>query len=297
MLEFKPIDLPWQEQIEACLGHFGAQSYEECFSTLYTWKDRYHTHFAFTDDCVIFRMWDQEYYYLPPIGAGNFGAALAKLIDHTKEQGHRLRLICLTKPTIDRIEAVLPGVFSYSGTRDICDYLHLTESLAEFKGKKFHAKRNHVKKFTTKYDYEYRPLTEDLVPAVLELTRLWCGDRLEQGDRDAIADLRSCELLFSNMERLSVEGGAIFVEGRMIAAAAGTPLYPGSDTIVVHYEKALTEYDGIYPTICQLFMQQCKERYTWANREEDLGIEGLRKSKLSYYPEQLLEKFEALYQG
>ena len=109
--------------------------------------------------------------------------------------------------------------------------------------------------------------------------------------------LKAAELLLRNFEALHVEGGALLVDGRVVAASAGTPQFSGSDTIVVHFEKGLTEYEGIYSAICHFFMKDCSSRYTYANREEDMGIPGLRKSKLSYYPELILTKYEALWQG
>ena len=296
MLDFQPVDLEDQERIDNDLIHVTTQNYDECFATLYSWKDTYHAAYARAQDCLLLRLEeDGEPGFIPPVGAGDFVAAVGELMRHQKEKGELLRMVSVTDDSRARLEAAFPGQFSFERRRDMDDYIHLTASLGEFKGKDFHGKRGHVKKFTTLYNYEYRAMTPELVPDVLEMNSAWCRGHSYDDDDAARHEKLAAELLLTNFEALHVEGGVLLVDGKVVAASAGTPQFPGSDTIVVHFEKGLTEYEGIYSAICHFFMEDCSHRYTYTNREEDMGIPGLRKSKLSYYPELILAKYEAIW--
>ena len=298
MLEFQPVQLEDQEHIDRDLTHATTKNYDECFATLYSWKDTYHAAYARTQGCLLLRLEEEgRPGFIPPVGAGDFTAAMRELMRSQKEKGEPLVMISVTDESRARLEGAFPGQFVFEHRRDLDDYIHLTASLGELKGKDFHGKRGHVKKFSMLYNYEYRPMPPELVPAVLEMNTAWCRGHSYDDDDAARHEKLAAELLLRNFEALHVEGGVLLVDGRVVAASAGTPQFSGSDTIVVHFEKGLTEYEGIYSAICHFFMKDCSSRYTYANREEDMGIPGLRKSKLSYYPELILTKYEAVWQG
>ena len=164
-----------------------------------------------------------------------------------KEKGEPLVMIGVTDERAGRAwRGPSRDSLLFERRRDLDDYIHLTASLGELKGKDFHGKRGHVKKFSMLYNYEYRPMTPELVPAVLEMNTAWCRGHSYDDDDAARHEKLAAELLLRNFEALHVEGGVLLVDGRVVAASAGTPQFSGSDTIVVHFEKGLTEYEGIY---------------------------------------------------
>ena len=94
------------------------------------------------------------------------------------------------------------------------------------------------------------------------------------------------------MDALELEGGLITVQGKPVAFSLGSLTTP--ECFNVHFEKAFADIQGSYPTIAREMARMVRERHPevkWLNREDDMGLEGLRKAKLSYYPEILLEKY------
>ena len=170
-----------------------------------------------------------------------------------------------------------------------CDYVYLTQDLIELKGRKYHRKRNHIKQFQEKYSFQYIPLVSEWISQCLHLETAWC-------------DLRHCEVIpgllneslaikeaFTHFEELGVRGGAILINGKVEAFTLGDSLNP--ETVVIHIEKANPVYEGLYPTINQAFLEHQWSGYTYVNREQDLGEEGLRKAKESYFPHHMINKY------
>ena len=167
------------------------------------------------------------------------------------------------------------------------------EDLTSLKGKKFQSKRNHINNFKKQNpDYEYLPITPDLVPHCLRLEHKWfkANDPESEGD-DLTYERRSLTFALQNFEALGLTGGAIRVGTEIVAFTFGSPI--NHNTFGVHVEKADTSIDGAYAMINYEFANRIPEQYIYINREEDLGIEGLRKAKLSYQPVTILEKYMA----
>ena len=294
-LAFQSVDLCHREQLNKFLQHNQNPCCDLTFANMYVWGESYNTSFAESEGMLLIRCTkDGDTIYMPPIGAGDFAQAMRAIAEDNCHSGQELlRILCVTEREKLLLEELHPGKFTFNHMRDNDDYIHLTASLGELQGKKYHGKRGHVKKFQTLYGAEYRPMTAELIPAVLEMNRRWTEHHDYVAD-DASEEMRATSRLLNNFESLELVGGVLLHEGQVIAASAGSRHHPGGDTIVVHYEKGLLSYEGVYSAINNLFMADCMDRFTYANREEDMGLEGLRKSKLSYKPELVLEKYEAL---
>ena len=294
MLTLRRTKLSDCEFINRKLTERSGENCELCFANMYIWRCGYDIMVADYDDMLLVRMEDDTgYYFLPPAGNGNMEAAVKTVIDYFAKMGLPPRFSNVTMEDAALIEAAAPGVFTVHHIRDADDYVHLTESLATLEGKAFHGKRGHVKKFKSSYNFEYRPITKDLIPAVLELSEIWCKQHIFCDSEADNSEFCATKQLFASFDELGVIGGAVFIDGEMVGFSAGTPRYPGCDTLIVHLEKALTTYDGVYSAVNNMFMTDAMEQgFKYANREEDMGIAGLRKSKLSYNPELLLENFE-----
>ena len=174
--------------------------------------------------------------------------------------------------------------------RNQYDYIYRRADLASLAGGKLKAKRNHVNKFLSEYpDFEYRPLTPEMFDECRRLEALWREERgdtnPEYGDTIA-AEQRVVENVFAHWNELGMMGGTIWLDGRMVAFTYGAAVT--DDTIDVCVEKADRTIDGLFSVINQQFCAHLPERFVYVNREEDMGLEGLRKAKLSYHPEILL---------
>ena len=191
-------------------------------------------------------------------------------------------LKCATRNQADILEK---KGFTVIEDRNNFDYLYLQESLAGLAGRKYHKKRNLIKAFINNHDYEGRPLLETYIPHALEVLDQWRKGREDDGDYHA-----SREAL-ENCEALQLCGGIYYVENRPVAYTLGEELACGT-SFVIHFEKALGEYKGIYQFVNQSFATILTDYYQTINREQDLGDPGLRQAKMSYKPDGFVEKFK-----
>ena len=169
------------------------------------------------------------------------------------------------------------------------DYVYERESLATLSGKKLHGKRNHINKFLSRYpNYEYKPLTTDLIEACIALYDQWTEDK-DVSDAAFSDERKSVLLALNNLEALGLVGGTIFVEDNLIAFTVGERLLPHIQ--LIHIEKANFEYEGVFPMINQQYILHECEGVVLVNREEDMGIAGIRKAKHSYNPIKMIEKY------
>ena len=169
--------------------------------------------------------------------------------------------------------------------RDQFDYIYRRTDLATLHGRHLDAKRNHINRFRAEHpDFEYRPLTPEYFDECRRLTEIW---QEEKNTSDTIdVEKQVMETIFSNWDALGMTGGSIFVDGRMVAFTYGAAVTP--DTLDVCVEKAERHVEGAFAIINQQFAEHLSEQYIYLNREEDMGIPGLRQAKLSYHPEILL---------
>lgn len=177
--------------------------------------------------------------------------------------------------------------------RIFSDYLYDAEALRQLSGKSLHAKRNHFNRFLRTYpDYEYETLTPAHRDEALALVAEWCREKQIDCQNLRNSDYRVISNLFKYYEQLQLRGGMIRINGTLAAFAIGS--LNGPESAVVHIEKARAEYPGLYAAINKLVLDHEFSDVRWINREEDLGIGGLRKAKLSYGPERLIHKYEAI---
>ncbi len=175
---------------------------------------------------------------------------------------------------------------------DFDDYLYDAGELRQLSGKALHGKRNHLNKFCRTYpDYEYHPITAADRDEALRLVKSWCEEKNLDCLNLCLSDYRAIRQLFDDFDRLDVRGGSIRVGGRMVAFALGSLL--NGDTAVIHFEKADAAFDGLYAAINKMVLDNAFPDVRFVNREEDMGIRGLRKAKASYGPIRMIHKYEA----
>jgi hypothetical protein len=172
--------------------------------------------------------------------------------------------------------------------RDNADYVYRREDLATLAGRHFTKKRNHINQCLAAYDCQYEMITEKTIPECLAMQERWCTDReckIEPGLR---GEDQAIEETLRHYEELPLTGGAIRIAGRIEAFTVGEPLNPS--TAVTHFEKAMPQFHGLAQLINQWFARENLAGFAYVNREQDLGIPGLRRAKESYSPEHLVEK-------
>ncbi|MDH6358770.1 phosphatidylglycerol lysyltransferase domain-containing protein [Parabacteroides sp. PF5-9] len=295
-IPFKPITL---EDKEVITSYTMSSDYRNCdfsFANMCSWRFLYNSEFAIVDDFLLIRFWIENksrIAYMMPVGNGHLQQAILTLEEDALKHGHPLLILGITLDAKEKLETTLPGSFHYIPERDFYDYIYLREELASLTGKKYQAKRNHINKFKKQYDFEYLPITPDLVPFCLELEKKWYkANRTEEGEDELSDERRSLTYALHHFSELGLSGCGICVNNEIVAFSFGAPV--NHNTFAVHIEKADINYDGAYAVINQVFASHLPEQYIYINREEDLGIPGLRQAKLSYHPYELLEKYTTI---
>ena len=300
MIEFHtPVitDKPW---VDALLKKADCRACEYNFTNLFAWGGAYGQEIGERDGFLVSRLCGSlGCSYLYPAGEGDTEAVIRTLEADAASREVPFRLVCLTPPQKEELETLFPGAFRFTADRNGFDYLYDIDRLSDLKGKKLHAKRNHIHRFEENNpDWVYEDITPESLPECLEMDKEWYRrSMIREGlaeERDLGDEGRALRLAMENYHALGLEGGLIRVYGEVVAFTMGDPL--SSDTFDVHFEKAYGELQGAYAVINREFARRVRQRHPeirYLNREDDMGVEGLRKAKESYYPDLMVEKYAA----
>lgn len=292
MISFKDIELTDKEVITSYTLRSPRRNCDLSFSNLCSWRFLYDTKFAVVEDFLVFKFRvDEHPYYMMPVGTGDLRGVLELLIEDAAAEGADFCMSGVCEQMRAVLEEAMPGRFEFETDRSYTDYLYLREELATLTGKKFQPKRNHVNKFIKTYNYEYLPLTTAQRQECLDLEAEWCKHNNCDQQEGTGNERRALVYALHHFDELGLTGGMLRVDGKIAAFTFGMPI--NGDTFGIHVEKADTTIEGAYAMINREFAKRIPEQYTYLNREEDLGIEGLRKAKLSYQPAILLDKYVA----
>lgn len=288
-INLKRPELEDRAQINHYLSYADTRSCEMTFANTYLWSRHYDVGFTVLEDMLVFGSTAERVSFTVPVGPGDLRQVLDVLMAYCEEKGVPFQLHNVTKEDFDRLEALYPGEFDISYERDYADYVYETEKLINLSGKKYHSKKNHINKFKALYpDWSYEPITKDNLEECFQMGLRWRELNGCEEDEEKHAEICVALNYLRLFEELEMRGGALRVDGKIVAFTIGEPV--NRDTLVVHIEKAFAEIQGAYTMINQQFAEHEGAGFTYMNREEDMGEEGLRKAKLSYKPVFLVEK-------
>ena len=278
---------------------FRARYYENShfnFTNLYMWHEPYKIMWAKEDDVLYMKAeWDGREFAMQPFGPQEkMPAAIRGVCDHFKSQGKPVRFSGVERSFADLLERLDGMDFVVEADRNNFDYVYLAEDLMKLAGRKFHSKKNHLNSFRKNYpEAEYQPITDEIVTQCKLTINGWYKQRAHEIPDDPFIALERQAIIevLNNFKDFRLKGGAILIGQRVVAFTFGEQL--NDDTAVIHVEKADPEVRGAYPAINQAFVEHAWSDMTYINREEDMGIEGLRQAKESYKPVKLIEKFNA----
>ena len=187
------------------------------------------------------------------------------------------------------IEKIFPREYEVSYIRDIADYVYKIEDLKNLVGKKYHSKKNHINKFLkTNENWSYERISEESTEECIEMVKEWCVENGCCEDKSKADEIYVLINGLRHRKELNFLGGIIRTAGRIVALTMGEK--SDDDMFVIHFEKAFADVPGAYPMMNQQFIIHELSNYTYVNREEDLGLEGLRKAKETYHPVFMVEK-------
>lgn len=290
-LEFRTPIIGDSKWIVPILRKYGNRGSESAFGTLFIWCERLLHKVFYAEHTLFITFGIENPSYQLPLGPMPLAQALNLIMRDAESRGNRFRLWGLDAKQMEAVEKALPGVFDYELDRDGSDYIYSAEQMINLSGRKLHRKRNHLRRFQRQYRYEYEPITSENLLDCQQFVIDWLF--ANEATEDDTMRRETCALLkaLRFFDELGFVGGLLRIDGKVVAFTFGESI--NDEVFVIHFEKALIEYDGAYAAINQEFAARELSSFKYINREEDLGIEGLRKAKLSYYPEYILEKYVA----
>lgn len=286
-LLFEPITCAQRDAYQNRLAQTPQISADYSFSNLWAWCGEYDLSWAWEDDLVWIRQGGESPAYWAPVGNWK---SVPNWPDRLSVLPERYDII--------RVPEQLAGLLVNSGAqvtavedRDQWEYLYHVHELVKLKGNRFHGKKNLLRQFRSAYEWNYRPLDEGLIKRALLMQYDWCAWRNCEASAGLAAENRVITKVLKSFDDLHLLGGAIMIKQMVVAFTVAERL--DGDTLVIHFEKALNGYKGVYQAINHEFLA-VQDGFEVVNREQDLGNEGLRKAKMSYNPFDFLKKFRLL---
>ncbi len=294
-LIFKPVTLCDKAWVDPIVMAENSPSADYNFGNIYIWDKQYRQLICrFEDRMTVKLRYGDERAFVFPIGSGPLAPAIEALRAFCAEKGYSLLLYGVTEKHRDQLDTLYPGCFTYEKAEDYADYIYSAEKLATYAGKALHGKKNHCNRFEAENDWDFVPLTRELIPGCLDMLNVWSEENADRLDSSIVIEHDAIIRAFAAYEKLGLEGGVLRSSGEILGFTLGEMASP--DTFNVHFEKAEININGAYPMVCRELTRMVMQNHPglrYINREDDMGIESLRKSKLSYKPEFLLEKYSA----
>ncbi len=288
MLEFRKIDISDRDKIKKILRESDYRGCEYSFANNFAWHRLYKTYISFYEDFYISVSEMDGLSFTFPAGKGDYKKLFSELEKYSNERGYPLCVSSVTDENLPLIKEIFSGrSFSVSENDGWYDYIYNAADLRELLGKKYAKKRNHLKKIKG-YDYSYSPLKETDFDDCITFAAEHYNSKGAFGESEA-GEQYAIDMFFKYFNELSLSGGIIRVDGKTAAFTVGEVL--NSDTADIHIEKADAQINGSYAAINNFYAKTLPQDIVYINREEDMGISGLRKSKQSYYPAFLLRKY------
>lgn len=277
--------------------YYAANTYPSCeytFANNYLWALHYHNTWTVLEGCLVLCYPGEGPAYTILPGSGRPQAAIQALRQRAQSQGVPLALE-VSRRQWELLQQWFPGQVNCTFHPDFGEYLYETAALQQMSGKKLHSKKNLINRFDREHTWSYEPITAENKAECLEMLTLWKQHRSqEQLEEDtALDELEIDRTALIQMDSLGLTGGLLRAEGQVVGLSLGEPV--GGNTFVIHVEKAFSWIPGAYPMLVREFARQAGAGYQYLNREEDLGVQGLRRSKQSYRPCAIYEKGVAVF--
>ena len=263
---------------------------------MYIWDPAYPKAWAIISGFLVVRfLFTEGDVFAFPAGSGNIKECVNILKDYSASRGNKLSFLGLTKDNVDALTLLFPDEFEITSSRNAADYIYSAEKLASLSGKKLHGKRNHIHRFEELGLWSFVPIDENNLSECIKLKQTWSEKAKDERNIDASEEKCALNRAFDNYKALDFDGGILYLNENIVAFTIGSRL--NSNTFDVNFEKALADIPGAFSMINREFVRYILKKYPeieYINREDDMGLENLRKAKLSYYPEILLEKYTAV---
>lgn len=267
-------------------------SCEFSFGNNILWNPGERLEYQIVEDVLIYRMiYEEEIVYCTPDFKDRVQEFLDFVETDSKQTGKSFLISCLNEKMTEEIKAVSGNKYKFETNRAQSDYIYLVDSLAGLSGRKLHKKKNHLNYFLKNYEFTYEEINKNNAKECKDMKNRWMAGK-EEVRGSLLVESGAIDTALDYFETFGFLGGLIRINGEVKAFTLGERL--SRDTFVTHFEKAEENMNGLYTAINQQFAKNTLSgKYTYVNREDDMGLEGLRQAKLSYYPEMVYDKYVA----
>ena len=296
MIQFRDVNYKDKEKIYEFYAKSGSLGTNYSIATLCGWQKCNELQIYFNDEYLILKINKPgSVRFLSPLADSL--QAYSKAIDRIIEFADK-KPVTIVIASSEQVEVLQEKGFECENIRAHAEYLYQTESLITLKGKKYNSKRNFVNNFPVPYNF--REYQEQDFGAVMELFAQWkegkvLEDRIDEMDKQVITcewERQVAQSILADMDKYNTFADVLEVEGSIAGFCLGEIL--PTDVGAIYFQKANIAYRGIYPLLDNLFIKKHFTEITYVNKQEDMGLEGLRKSKLSYHPYMLVERWRAI---
>ncbi len=296
-MELYDIGLDSKNMMEPYFRTENSRSADFCFGNIYMWDKRYEQTAAPMGDRLITRLRrNGKDFFAFPVGSGELEPSVAAMRDICAAEGIPFKLCGITEEHRSELEKSFAGHFEILEDRDFSDYIYSVEKLSTYSGKAMHGKKNFCNRFEKEHDWHFEILGADNIPDCIKMLDEWTDESAERLTGDIAYEHDAVLRGFAHYDELELFGGALYAEDRLIGFSVGEVI--SDDTFCTHFEKAYPDIAGAYPMVCRELAKAVRTAYPnvcYVNREDDMGHESLRKSKLSYKPEYVLMKYIAIW--
>lgn len=296
-LPFRRISISDKQAVEEYTAKIDTNLCDHCFTDLFIWQDHYHTEICFYQDFLLIKyagIRAKTPMYLAPVGQGNIAEAVELLQQDAAARQIPFVLTSITEKMLPEYQVLLQDDYDFVTSEDAVDYIYLSEKLQTLRGKKLQSKRNLVNRFLKQYDgaWRYVDITPENIETAYAFHLKWC-EKNSLCDSDSFrGETCAIRVALNHFVPLQMCGGMLYLNDEVIAFTLGSKM--NDEVFVVQIEKADSEIQGAYQMINQQFVQRHCTDVTYVNREDDLGLEGLRKAKRSYDPEIYSARYTAI---
>ena len=295
MIEFHPLTLRDKAWIDRNVFSENSPSADYNFGNMFIWDEYYRQYVcSFGERTLTMVCVHGCPLFVFPIGSGPLEPAIDAMREYAEQRGCPFRMCGVTDGHREALEALYPGRFRFSEDEHYADYIYEAEKLATYAGKALHGKKNHCNRFEAEHDWSFVPLTRELFPDCLAMLKTWTEDNAQRLEEGIEEEHTAIERAFAHYEDLGLEGGVLFADGKLLGFTFGE--MASRDTFDTHVEKAAADVNGAYPMVCRELTRMLMAKHPelmFINREDDMGLEALRRSKESYRPLYLLKKYMA----
>jgi len=293
MLDFRKVNVNDFSLLKEYFEKFGTNGCDCNPANAIIWAEKYNMQICIKNDVLYKAFFDDNNIirgYCYPMGDGNLKSAFDEIGSDARDRNTELVFLVLTTEQCKSLEKTTGWEFDYEELLGDEDYIYSNFDLATLPGKKYHAKRNHISKFNRLFpNWHFDLINEDNMKDAVTVVEKWCEKN--NIDTEDYYEYQAIRMAFENYKTFGMHGGILYVEDIPVAMTMGAKI--NRKIFDVSFEKALVQYDGAYAKVNNEFAKTLVG-FEYINREEDLGLESLRKAKLSYYPVEILKRFKGV---